>query len=264
VFDRGPDQEGIVTLLDCSSFDTALHSLSELLGSPADALKRELTEAEIDWGNTELSSEEQLIHLLGFESRDSLPAPDRIRWFHATRAPKGSAFAEGILPTGEALPKLFDLLGEIAGQWSAPEEWERFKDSIQTGSSQYAVQLRRKRGDKNAWGGPFAFLVRDAALGHVGDHQMFWDVPETVKDLCATYEEQFGHSLLEAYQAGTQPCLVNFIRPGNWPGAVFAALNYAHRQATGLDHSFRCNQNFASDNKTIPAEWIDRIEWLHS
>jgi hypothetical protein len=112
------------------------------------------------------------------------------------------------------------------------------------------------------WEGPFAFLVKDAALHKYDDHKDFTRICETLEDVCADCEDVFRHRLREAYEAATRPCLVIFTRPGDWDGAVRAALNYVHRALVGLDQSFESNTNFNGEGVAVPRSWIDCVEWL--
>jgi len=79
--------------------------------------------------------------------------------------PPGTVFEEGLLPTTAGLPKLWAVLGQFARQWTSAEDWARYQFDFADSERQFAAQFRRKAmfGGRH-WEGPFAFLVRDAAL----------------------------------------------------------------------------------------------------
>ena len=252
---------GNAVILDCSSLDTALQSIGALLGIDADDFRRALRSASVDWDHKTVAPEDQLIRAFGYRDKRALPEPAGVRWFHATRALAGTSFDEGILPTMDAWSSLWGSLGVIASQWLTPSEWAGYRRSFERGDRRFSQQFQRKQ-IVPGWEGPFAFLVRDAAIGRCGDHKDFTKMPETVEDICADFEEVMGHPLCAAYEAATRPCLVMFTSPGTRYGVVGAGLNYAHRCVCELEHSFACNAVYVGGGVGVPASRIERIEWL--
>ena len=249
------------TILDCSSLDTALKSLGDLLVMSADDLCLRLSQIDLKWEGSGMVPEDPLVCAFGYEDQSDLPAPAGIRWFHATRAPESTTFEEGILPTLAALPKLWESLRVVASQWSSPAEWEEYRRSFNRSDRRFSQQFRRKV-IAPGWEGPFAFLVRDAAIGRSGDHKDFTQICETLEDICADYEDVTGRPLRRAYEEAMRPCLVVFTTPGSRYGVVRAALNYAHRTAQRLEHSLACNANYTGMGEAVPPAWIDHVEWL--
>jgi len=248
-------------LLDCSSIDSALTSLAGLLGLSVDEFRDAVRRCVIDW-DASVGPEDQLVRVLGFRDEADMPKPTGTRWFHATRALPETTFSEGLLPTQAVLPLLWNTLGNLTAPWTSPETWLEYQRSFATANRHYAVQFRQKRIDRG-WEGPFAFLVRDAALGRHGRrHKDFTKMSEALEDVCADYEEVFGHPLGQAYQVATNRCLVIFTQPGPYPGAVSAALNYVHRALHDLDCGIECNTCFCGEGEAVPASWIERVEWL--
>jgi hypothetical protein len=94
---------------------------------------------DIDDVDQSVAPENRVVRFLGFEDTDALPQPKAIRWFHATRVPFGTEFGEGLLPTTEALPKLWEALGQIAGRWSSQEEWREYQKSFKVSSTIFPV-----------------------------------------------------------------------------------------------------------------------------
>lgn len=252
------------SILDCTSLATTLASLGSLLQLSDTTLRQRLADTRLEWSHPTVSPEDQLVRAFGYGSEVDLPAPSVIRWFHATRAALGSTYEEGLLPTTEALPRLWTTLGTITSKWQSAEEWTAFRESFERGEGQFASQFQLKS-QLVGWDGPFAFLVRDAAVGNAGDHKDFTKLCETLEDICAEYEVRTGHLLRAAYQAVTRPCLVVFISPGDSrQHCVRAALNYAHRALHGERQGLDCNANYTGKGKAVPSACIERIEWLDS
>ena len=250
-------------ILDCSSFYTALESLGNLLGMSRDEFRLRLLQMDLNWEGGRMAPEDQLVRLFGYEDQSDLPAPTGVRWFHATRVPESTTFEEGILPTLAALPRLWESLKVVASQWSSPTEWEEYRRTFERADRFFSQQFRRKLVAPE-WEGPFAFLVRDAAIGRSGDHKDFTQICETLEDICADYEDVTGRSLRREYREATRPCLVVFTTPGTRYGAVRAALNYAHRTVHGVGHSVACNVNYTGMGRAVPRARIDHVEWLPS
>ncbi len=173
--------------LDCSSVQTAFGALRGLLRlSEAELLSR-IDGAKIDWSHPEIAPENQIVIQLGIDPA-SPPQPKAVRWFHATRAIPNARFEHGLLPTPQALPALWNTLGECARQWVSPAEWGDYQHSFSRGDRTFSGQFHQKQ-IVTGWEGPFAFLVRDAALGKHGRHKDFTRAPEVVEDICADFEE---------------------------------------------------------------------------
>src|ERR1700728_3612008 len=96
-------------VLDCESLDSALASLSCLLGIKKRELKTNLLRIKPDEfetnPNREIEWKRDLWNRL-MGSATSAPAPRIIHWFHATRVPPETDFKEGILPLNMILPTL--------------------------------------------------------------------------------------------------------------------------------------------------------------
>ena len=238
-----------------------MHRFLDELALPSDELRLRLSQMDLNWEGGRMAPEDRLVRAFGYEDQSDLPAPSGIRWFHATRAPKSTTFEEGILPTLAALPKLWESLWVVASHWSLPREWEEYRRTFDRADRFFSRQFRRKM-VAHGWEGPFAFLVRDAALGHGGDHKDFTQICETLEDICADYEEVTGRPLRREYRKATRRCLVVFTTPGTRYGAVRAALNYVHRTVQKLDHSIACNVNYTGAGRAVTAAWIDHVEWL--
>lgn len=246
--------------LDCSSFETAKQCLARLLGRTERDLTDSLVTCAADDESYDLWQDE-LARVVGFSGRDALPDADEIVWFHASRAPFGSTFSEGLLPTNQALPKLWGILAEIARKWITEREWEAFRESFPVADRKFAVRHRSKL-QVPGWEGPSAFLVRDAAIGLHCGHKSFTSIPEVVEDICGDFEQVFKLPLHAEFVKASAPCLVVFSAPGPWCGAVGAALLYVHRVLRKVPQSIDSNMNFSGSGHAVAPQRIIRVEWL--
>lgn len=249
-----------LVLLDCSSFDSAVGSLAPLLGMSTSRLLQLLSKLDVDALDAEGRPEGRVLAALGVDTRHP-PLPSSVIWFHATRALPGTTFDEGLLPTLQAMPKLWAALGEAASQWLSASDWDEYQRSFLRGDRTFSGQFARKS-MAGGWEGPFGFLVRDAALHPVDAQKDFTRFCETIEDICADFEEETGHDLEHAYQELSRPCLVVFRQPGAEPYTVCAAVNYAYYGLRGLPCGTACNTNFNGGGKPVPRELIERVEWL--
>ena len=247
-------------VLDCSSVERAARSLGELLGLSYRQFVARVRAAEVDWDSDSITPENQVAIQLGFD-RDESVQPCTVRWFHATRAISGSRFEEGLLPTLEAMPTVWEALGVSAQQWLSAAQWQDYQSSFNRGDRKYSHQFRSKRQVPH-WEGPFAFLVKDAALGKHREHKNFTALSEVAEDICADFEELYGHPLREEYQKVARSCLVTFTWDGTDFQTIRAAANYVYRSLQGIECGLACNTNFDGGGKPVPFTSIDGVEWL--
>ena len=100
-------------ILDCSTSADALQSVSALLSTTPSVLREKWrTFSPDDPCYESVALENRLLLHLGYEP-NRLPNPSAIRWFHATRALPGTDFQDGILPTMQALPRLWEAFGTV-------------------------------------------------------------------------------------------------------------------------------------------------------
>jgi len=240
--------------------NTAAQSLCGLLGLSRADLDSKVANIEVDWNHSDTSPEDQVLIQLGIDP-STPPAPSAVRWFHATRALPGTTFEEGLLPTGAALPKMWEALGTCAGRWLSEAAWIEYQQSFSRANRRFALQFRRKH-MAPGWEGPFGFLVKDAALQKHNSHKDFTRLCETMEDICADFEEVHGHPLRQAYEELSRRCLVVFTWPGARHGTVRAAANYVFRSLRGIECGLHCNTNFSGEGRPVPFSLIDFVEWL--
>jgi hypothetical protein len=248
-------------LLDCSSAESAIQSYASVVGVPTKTMLRLVENTLVDWTSSDVAPENQIARQLGVKD-DGEQGQFSVRWFHATRALPGEKFQEGLLPTLQALPKLWRILGHLAAEWVGDSEWADYQTSFSRGDRTYSRQFRNKRVVRG-WEGPFAFLVRDAATGKHGHwHKDFTSISETAEDICSDFESEFGYPLRSRYESALRPCLVSFVWPEPPGSALRATANYIFHSLRNIDCGRDCNANFSARGKAVGFELIDRIEWL--
>ena len=170
------------TILDCSSLDTALKSLGDLLVMSADDLCLRLSQIDLKWEGSGMVPEDRLYARSDMRTKAIYRLRLASAGFTRRGLPKARRLRKGFLPTLAALPKLWESLEVVASQWSSPAEWEEYRRSFNRPDRRFSQQFRRKV-IAPGWEGPFAFLVRDAAIGRSGDHKDFTQICETLEDI---------------------------------------------------------------------------------
>jgi hypothetical protein len=246
--------------LDCTALDTALRSIAAMSGRNVQQLQQAIDAAQIDWASAEIAPEEQIARQIGF-TPDTVVDTYGVRWFHATRVAADETFADGLLPTMQAWPKIWDSLRTLAAEWLTATQFEDYRQSFMRGDRFFSRQFRTKQIAPN-WQGPFAFLVRDAALSRHDGHKDFTRCSETAEDVCADFEEVYGYPLRDRYENNLRRCLVSFVWQEPLSYALRPAANYVFRTLKGVGCGMHCNTNFNGRGKPVSRHLIDRIEWL--
>jgi hypothetical protein len=244
-----------LTVLHCSSVETALVSLADLLGLGEPELRKRLAEERVD---------ERFEQRLRIEPYDELVwsdvtgrpinttlAPSEVVWFHATRVPPETPFSKtGLLPLKDCLPALRAEVRRIADELNILPEGGFVSPSYCSKLSVLEEQ------------GPCAFLLRDAALGRSESHRNFLKAPEIVEDLALQINGTRFNEILTAYQRITRRCIVSFRSSKSRPDVARRALAYCHAFLHGRDDPPRWNTSFCGLGKSVPPSDLLRIEWL--
>lgn len=248
-------------ILDCESYESALDSVcsafslshAELVEflSPID-LEREYKTKEIHE-----PSEDYLRGL--FHSRFGMPTQEwkSACWFHLTRVPPDTDFAEGILPLHDVLPRIWETLISLSQNENTRSNLIRLRDE---GVPEY--QYRLKTGSR-LHSGPCAMLVREAAfqVDAIGNHD-YLRVPEIIEDICKGYRERYGEWIMQEICDGLVPCIVKFETPiGSRTELLRPTLMYCWAKARNEEMSLNSNTCFDGQSVGIPHSAIRGIEW---
>ena len=198
-----------MNVLDCSSLDSTLSSLSLIIGSPQQDLIKNLNSFEYEiYTSTKRSGGmvpdpyEKAVLLSLIRGRLSEPPiPDATVWFHSTRVPRSTDFqSTGLLPLKACLPAIENTIRQIASDLGV---------YLPGGSFGNAMSYSGKMQSLNCQG-PDAFLIRDTAMNPL-DGSSFLDAPEIVRDLAEKHGGNRSPEVLDEYKKRTSPCIVSFI-----------------------------------------------------
>jgi hypothetical protein len=240
-----------VRTLSCYSSDATLESLAQLLDASAAVIAERLT--SLDELEFEPSEVDFPVWLWARVANNARPPAFDVVWFHATRVPVGTDFrTTGLLPTKlmiEQLSKLVLQIGALLGLPKAPP---------MVGFAQsYAAKLETLE-----TAGPYAFLVREAAVHPRRPSRNFLRCPEVFEDIAGQHfgdrwEEVVGH-----YQRENQPCVVSFLGPEGRLAHAQYALRYCYRSLRRSDNPAADSGCFCGDGTVIPGSAITDVEWL--
>jgi hypothetical protein len=244
-----------LTVLHCSSVETALVSLADLLGLGEPELRKRLAEERVDERFEERLRIEPYDELVWSDVTgrpiNSTLAPSEVVWFHATRVPPETPFSKtGLLPLKNCLPALRAEVRRIADELNILPEGGFVSPSYCSKLSALEEQ------------GPCAFLLRDAALGRSDSHRNFLKAPEIVEDLALQINGKRFKEILTAYQRITKRCIVSFRSSEPRPDVARRALAYCHAFLHGRENPPRWNTCFCGRGKAVPPSDLLRIEWL--
>lgn len=251
-------------VLDCESHTTALQSLATLFSCEAAELAHFLSQAGLEEryvaGYSETLSFEDFM-LRQVSERFGAPCtPERVHWFHCTRVPPGTHFAEGIRPLGAMLPQLEAVLASLV----ADPGHRSLVRQVFSSRGGHAFQFRLKTSDSLHWG-PYAILVRDVAFHTrmLGQHD-YLGMPEIVEDLCTEVEAISGVDLTADFEAALMPAIVKFCAParGAATGAVCAALCYVWSMLVIGKPDGNSVYCFDGGNVAVPAQDILGVEFV--
>lgn len=243
-------------LLDCSTFETTRETVSQITGVPAEAMTDMLRSLRLDESSV-LSRGEQTA-LAVFGTLGTVPQPDCVCWFHATRIRRGTTFHDGLLPTNGMWPRLEAQLRELADQHGlCPEsEWEHLP---RIGSN--ASRLAWKAGAGSFDKGPHGFLMRDTILNPgrtpVADYT---ETPEIVREMCYSIPAVIGIPLLKLYQDITCRAIVKFQSSLLVRGTIEAALRYLYEQT--VEGELSNSYGFDAQGVAIPGRDVLGVEYL--
>ena len=226
---------------------------SEVIGS----LRAIDLEREYEKGTTVVGPHELLLRLL--ESRIGSPAQtfQHVCWFHLTRVPPDTDFAEGILPLHDALPRIWQTIISIPTDPGTKANLRKLQES---GVPDYLYTL--KTGNR-LHSGPFAMLVKESAFNaHSMRNHDYLAFPEIIEDICNGYQTKFGGRIHEEVSAALRPCIVKFeVAEEEGENLIKPVLNYCWHKEHGQELGLGTNTCYDGNGKLIPRSAIREIEF---
>jgi hypothetical protein len=252
--------------LDCESYASSIKCLAETyaakISDVGDFLSAFDLDLEYQKRNISVSGDEYLTGVFQVQFGNPVRVWNKINWFHLTRVPSNTNFAEGILPLRLALPKIWRAIIAVLDDTRKKAVLERLRD---TGVPDFQYSL--KAGDA-LHHGPYAMLVRESAFhsAEMGNHD-YLRIPEIIEDICNGYEKQTGESILDEVANSLKPCIVKFENPECEDGEdgrhlMRALLYYCWSKCRDEELCYLANTCFDAQSKTIPRSAIQKIEFL--
>jgi hypothetical protein len=248
--------------MDCESLESALASISVSYGADVAAVSTFLSAFDLDQAyKTQDIDTTADVYLKGvFQSQFGLQttALKSVFWFHLTRVPAVTDFAEGILPLSSSLDIVWHTITTIPKDKRIRRNLEMLRrDGVPD------EQYNRKVGSRLD-AGPYAMLVREAAFHpeSMGNHD-YLGLPEIIIDICNGYERQFGERIHEEIAAGLRKCIVKFETPIDAECDLIApGLLYCWKTIHGQPPSLDSNTCFDGCGVPVPYGMIRNIEFL--
>lgn len=239
-----------MTILDCETYESAITSICQVYVIEKSLVEEFLASIDLnaEYENSIIYNDcDDYLKIL-FEKRFWPPKVqlDAVAWFHLTRTIKSSDFSEGVLPLGQALDRIWEMLSSIL---VAPEQKVNLATMRANGVRDFQFILKTKNDIHH---GPYAMLVRDAAFNstHIFNHD-YLEIPEIIEDICNGYREQFGQCIYEVVTKKLEKCIVKFKSSKNTSHNLLApALLYCW--CTVRNEQFSSFANTCYDSEGIP------------
>jgi len=249
--------------LDCENYDSSIKCLADAYAakiSDVEALLSALDlEEEYRTRKIPVPSDEYLAGL--FQSRFGRPVHvwDNIYWFHLTRVPANTDFAEGILPLRLALEKIWTALISVQDDARKRAILERLRDR---GVPDYQYKLKA---GVPLHDGPYAMLVRESAFHSAAmwNHD-YLKMPEIIEDICNGYERHSGERICDEIANALKPCIVKFEDSDSADDRhlMHVVLYYCWSKCRNEELCHLANTCFDAKGKIIPRSAIRKIEFL--
>ena len=248
--------------LDCATRQSTEQSLTAAFNCSVEALRKFVADtahgAYYDEHWQRLDAFDRWFYQRACEQFGQPVLPTEICWFHGTRVPSGTTFAEGVLPLGDWLPSLREaVLGTLDDEDARREVVAAF--DRQGG---FGMHFGNKVKDPLHWG-PYAILVREVAdnAKAIGQHD-YLAMPEIIEDLCEDVRLASGLDLLAVFEERWRPAMVKFTAPAG-DAADFAlaiALCYLRECALKDRPGFGAVWCFDGHGQAVPAGSILSVE----
>jgi len=250
-------------ILDCETYQSSIQCLAECYAAKVSDVESYLSALDLEeqYRRKKISvrGDEYLAEL--FLSTFGKPAKrwDTVCWFHLTRVPASTDFAEGILPLRLALEKIWTTVLSAADRPRKRAILERLRD-MGVPDRQYNLKAGVALHD-----GPYAMLVRESAFhsAAIGNHD-YLTMPEIIEDICNGYERHTGERILDEIASALKPCIVKFEHPDSDHDQHLAnvLLYYCWSKCRDEELCYLANTCFDAKGKAIPRLAIRRIEFL--
>lgn len=229
--------------LNCSSFESTKKSVAEIFSTDELKLMSFLTAFRHSQNNQEFIFQRIL------EKFGEPKSHTHTVWFHGTRGLNDQSFyTNGLLPKAAAREYVKSILLPLALGLES------------VGGNPFAISLFGKQTEDDE--GPFAVLIKDAAIYVTGSNRSYIDAPEMVEDIAGSLLGSNYTHLVSRFQKATKPFVVSFTENANsyeLPRAVW----YLYLIATGtntIDAANSANTCFDGKGRIISPDKFKAIE----
>jgi hypothetical protein len=249
--------------LDCESYRSSIKCL-------ADAYAANISDVESFLSALDIEEEYRTrdVSVLGdaylvdrFQSQFGKPvhAWSSVCWFHLTRVPANSDFAEGILPLRMALEKIWTTVISVLDDARKKAVLERLR---KTGVPDFQYNLKAGVALHD---GPYAMLVRESAFhaASMSNHD-YLRLPEIIEDICNGYKQYTGESIVDEVANSLKPCIVKFVDydAANNGDLMRTVLYYCWSKCRNEELCYLANTCFDAKGKTIPRSAVLKVEFV--
>jgi len=246
-------------VLDCETRESALNSVAALCGIQRSGILRFLKALDLEGycNNHDCSSgEDALYGEFEMTYGCTITPPARVYWFHMSRCLRGCLFSEGLLPLGEARNCIWHTIHQVF------DGTEHMPNLLELENVDYFGERYEARRRSPELQGPYAFLVREVAdAPSINGIHDYLRMPETLEDICCTYEARYGTDIRRRLSEALAPVIVKFWTPVFKPYYVKIALFFAYNSLHNI-HLRTANTCYDDKNTAIPAEQIVKVEWI--
>lgn len=259
----------------CRDFDSALHSLSQIMGISEDKI---ISTLENDWEKQYENDDRNFIQdgfyevpfpddfgeyvlLSGFSDVRLTTDCPNIHWFHGARAISLDDYLHyGILPLSEMYPKIKQMVDSIALRLNIKSK--ECKSELQ---KHHKWLAKFKLNDPKSHGGPFAMLMYEAASSpDEFENHSYIDEPEIISDYAYMTYDKDAELILDEFKKVSVPIIVEFIKPYNselFPLnlLITTVIKYLYSIIHDTKDKSQCNACFSNEGKLIPPELIIKI-----
>lgn len=237
-------------ILDCSSFESARKSVAAIFGIDDTKLMDFLKSIEF------LPAAEEFTKFIYSKVCSEFGAPinhHHTVWFHGTRALNAESFnVKGILPKSAAREHVESILLPLA------------VGIEKIGKNPFSLSLVGKQ--TKADEGPFAVLIKDAAVYATGCAHSYIDAPEMVEDIAGSLLGTNYIHLVKRFQEITKPYVVSFIEQAE-TYELRHAVWYLYLIASGediIESASSANTCFDAAGHVVKPEKIRAIQELEN
>lgn len=237
-------------MLDATTKDTALKSLSQYLGIEATQLSQIFKELQIP--KTSNPSE----YLLEYIESEFSPTQKRVEgvFFHASRVRSTQTFWDaGIRTKSDIQEELYSYLQELS------------KDIPHDGEYKSGMSISERESFGELDEGPFAYLLRDESFSNRAGDRDYTHMPELVQDIAGELcGENNYQRLLDKFTHNTIPCVVHFQQSfTDDEVGKFIYFVYLNCQGYELSESIDlAKHQYNSQGSPIAADHILKVEKL--